>query len=92
LWLLFLLIVFSITAGITYGVLRRDWAGAFALGSFIVACLALLLALYSAHTYFGLEKLIDDDIGFNRSGMYLSHELGRLLPSLEEARAVNKPS
>lgn len=87
-WLLFLLIVFSITAGITYGVLRGDWAGSFTLGSFIIACLTLLLALYSANAYLGLENLIDDDISFNRSGIYLPHEVKRLLPPT----AVNQPS
>ncbi|MCJ1395204.1 hypothetical protein MMC18_008087 [Xylographa bjoerkii] len=55
-------ILTSVVVGVIYGVLQSDWPGAFTLATFLVACLALLLAFFSASEYLGLGRLVDDQI------------------------------
>lgn len=55
-WLLILAILLSVGAGVLYGVLRKDVSTAVTLASYIVTCLALLLALIAAGDFVGLQK------------------------------------
>ncbi|MCJ1400706.1 hypothetical protein MMC11_003914 [Xylographa trunciseda] len=61
-FLLGLSVVVSVAAGIVYGTQKSDWPGAFTLSSLLITCLALLLAFFSAGEYFGLDRLVDDQI------------------------------
>jgi hypothetical protein len=58
----FLSILVSIAGSIVYGVLRRDWVVALAIGSFAILCNTLLLILFSAAKFLGLDKFVDDEI------------------------------
>jgi hypothetical protein len=58
----FFSILVSIAGSIVYGVLRRDWVVALALGSFAILCITLLLILFSAAKYLGLDRFVDDEI------------------------------
>lgn len=79
--LLLIFIVFSLAVGLAaYGIPTRDWGGAFTLSSLIVACLALILAVFALNQYLGMERLYDDDVnGQALSGMYQTHYTDEVL-------------
>lgn len=54
----FLSILVSIAGSIVYGVLRRDWVVALVIGSFAILCITLLLILFSAAKFLGLDKFV----------------------------------
>lgn len=62
----FLSVIVSIAGSIIYGVLRRDWVVALSLGSFGILCITLLLVLFSAAKYLGLDRFVDDEIDDER--------------------------
>jgi hypothetical protein len=54
--LLIFAILSSITAGIVYAVITKDKASGISLNSYVLACPALVLALYGAGEFIGMEK------------------------------------
>jgi hypothetical protein len=94
----------STGAGVVYGLLRMDISTAVSLASYIVTCLALLLALIAAGDYVGLQKPpseVNFDYNSNTGDFYeatgegLKDGLGqnakeRLQASLQRERSRNK--
>ncbi|KAH8802518.1 hypothetical protein F5884DRAFT_473796 [Xylogone sp. PMI_703] len=54
--LLYLVIILCTGAGIAYAVISKDIATGISLGGYMVACLALILALVSAGEFIGLQR------------------------------------
>jgi len=52
---LFGAIFLSATGGLVYGFLRSDFGAGFGIASFVITCLSLLLALFAAADYIGME-------------------------------------
>ncbi|KAM3083128.1 hypothetical protein ACMFMG_003792 [Clarireedia jacksonii] len=62
--LLLFAILFSVLAGVVYGLLRKNISEAMTLSSFIVAVAAMILAFLAVGEHFGLQKL-DSEIAFD---------------------------
>jgi len=54
--ILFLCIILSIVAGILYALFTKDEAGGISLATYFLACPTLILALYSAGEYIGIDR------------------------------------
>jgi hypothetical protein len=60
------LIVLATIGGVVYGYLRDDYSGGFTIASYLVACVALLLALLAASDFLGMES----PDSFGAAGIY----------------------
>jgi Kef-type K+ transport system membrane component KefB len=54
--LLFIAVLISTVSAVSYALVRSDWSGVFTIGSYMVGCGALMLALLSVGEFMGLKR------------------------------------